>query len=91
MICGDRVSEMKKSVGSGDWLLDRQFWGHTLEEWRMLDVGGGRIPRIQCRDWGCQLVPVGVPGGNLAVNFLKQKLHLARMETKFGCVSVYRR
>ena len=62
---------MKKSISSGDGLLDRQFLGHSFKEWRMLDIGGGQVPGVKGGLRGGELVPVWVTSCYLAVHFLK--------------------
>ena len=51
--------------------LDRQFWGHPLEERRTLDVGGGRVPGVENGLGSREVIPVGITGCDLAVNFLE--------------------
>ena len=68
---------MKKSMSSGDGLLDRQILGHSFKEWRMLDIGGGLVPWVQCGSRSREFVPVAVPCGNLAVNFLKTEIEFS--------------
>ena len=67
----DGVPEIKQSVSSFDGVLHRELGGHPLEEGRALDVGGGGVPGVQDGLRSGELVPVGVAGGDLAVDFLR--------------------
>jgi len=71
VVSGHGVTEVEEGLGCPDRALGGQVRCHPLEEWRMLDVGGGRVPGVQDGGGGGQLVPVGVPSGDLGVNFLK--------------------
>ena len=66
---------MEKSVGSGDGLLDWQVRRHAFKERRMLDVCGCRVPGIEDRCWGRELVPVSIASCDLAVDFLDIMQH----------------
>ncbi len=45
--------------------------GSTLEEGRVLDVGGGGVPRVELTLGGRQVVPIGVASRDAAVHLLQ--------------------
>ena len=47
MVGGDGVREVEEDAGPADGLLERQLAGHAGEERRALDVGRGRVPRVE--------------------------------------------
>ena len=70
VVSGHRVPEVQQGVGAADGLLHRQLLGHSLEEGRVLDVGGGLVPGVESGLGGGELVPVCVASCDLAVDFL---------------------